>query len=196
MTHKGQLIIVILLLFSFLLSYNPQRIEAAYGEVLFADDFSDGNDVGWVKQNEYGNTTNLWKIVDNKYGMLLYSRDTAGNSYLEGRDWTNISYEFDMYPLQGVDRNFIFRVVQTSDIPRGTYYYELHSSGNNITISKAAPNGSGPTYFTGSYYYPITNGDKYHWKIDLVGNNTKIYIKNSVDNINTLLFNITDNNMP
>jgi len=189
-------VMIFVSLILFLSLSNTSKSFASYGDVLFFDDFGDNNDVGWTKIHDYGtNTIPLWNISAGKYGMSLNYPSSAGNSIAGNESWGNYSYEFDMSPLAGVDRNFIFRVSESSP---GIYYlYEIHASGNYIYASKAAPSDpSKPLDFTGSSYFEIVNGKIYNWKVEVVDNNTKIYVKDSTLTTYTKLFDITDNNIP
>ena len=135
------------------------------GAVLFYDDFSDGNDDGWYKYHLSGPiiTTGLWTVnQQQQYGMLLQGPSSIGHSIAGSFDWNNYRYEFDMLPIQCFDRNFIFKITPHPYLTGVYYYYQIHISGDKISLTKHAPSDpEQPFHFPYRYSYNIVNGKKY-----------------------------------
>ncbi len=192
-----KLIVQVFFFIIFLLITSVTRVHANYGDILFLDDFSDGNADGWLPVHEIGpNTNSSWEVVDGKYGLKVTSPSTVGNSIAGDSNWTNIRYEFDMLALSGVDKNFIWRVVPTNESSLGYYFYQLHVSGNTIYLTKHAPSNVGPPIFYHSLPYILLNNITYNWKLDLIEGNFKIYVKEANQQDYTLVFDVTDSNLP
>lgn len=175
------------------------KVTASYGQVLFSDNFSDGNDIGWQKQHVSGatNTIPLWQVLNGRYGMNLLAYGTVGNSFNGNETWTDYKYEFDMYPELGVNRNFLFRVNETSPGSNSYLYYELHVSGNNINLHKIANSDPNlPIIFPVTTTFNIENNHIYNWKTELIGNNIKVYVKENTQSEYTKIIDVYDNNSP
>lgn len=166
----------------------PNQAVAAVGDILFEDDFNDGDDIGWQKIHEKGpvDTSTMWTIIDGKYGMNITTKDTAGNSITGSSSWTDYAYELDMNPIQAVDKNFIFRYSESLGYIR---FYEIHVYRNEVNLSRTTGliNGSRQIAF-----YPISNGSTYRWRVELLNNNIKVFIKLIGDAEYTKLFDIDD----
>lgn len=194
-------VFLVIFLGTFLLvNATPTQAQVYGNDILFKDSFDDNNDFGWVKENTSNNPIDaLWTVNNGKYGMYLYSSQSDhGNSVTGDENWTNYQYEFDMYPIKGVDRNFIFKVNKYPNSINDFYYYEIHSSGNWVSFDKVAPVDPNIPYIRPSnYYYPILNGNTYHWRVVSIQNNTKVYVQNLTTNTTEVkLFDFNDNSLP
>jgi hypothetical protein len=67
------------------------------GELTFVDDFSDGNDDGWI-----GNPEGTWSIVDGIYDGSLSTPQTICYRLTGNRDWGDCCISFDFNDLAGV----------------------------------------------------------------------------------------------
>ena len=137
--------------------------------ILFEDNFNDGNADGWV---EYGLGT--WYVTNGEYhvdmgiGLNLGGQSLAGNN-----NWTNYIYELDVMSEDGGDQGILFRCV--SVVP-DCYYVNLQGSGlNHVLLGKPDL-----PYVLASADFPIIMGAWYHVKIALIGSNIKVFVNNSL----------------
>src|SRR3989344_6249682 len=189
----------VVFLFSLLVSLFfvfPSRSLAS--NILFSDNFDDGNDNGWKKVDYLGvPSSHLWKVVNGQYGARIGTSSTISDSVIDNLSWNNYIYEFDMKPKLGVDTNFIFR---WKDNPSGLdYSYDVHHAFGLVWFQKLGPPAERfdpnlPTdYWPTPVNYQLTNGQTYHWKVVVNGNYIQVYITNS-QGVTTKLFDFYDLN--
>ena len=104
-----------------------------------------------------------------------------------------------MKPKLGVDTNFIFR---WKDNPSGLdYSYDVHHAFGLVWFQKMGPPAERfdpnlPTdYWPTPVNYQLTNGQIYHWRVEVNGNYVQVYVINS-QGVTTKLFDFSDANKP
>ncbi len=162
-----------------------------YGPVLFQDDFETDRsyqwqiiDGAWTRQHIQGS---------NRYGLIL----PIASSYAEvqGGDfnWTNYEFSFDMLPIQGADRNILFRVndqrstvVPNLNLPvgYGLHMYSYYMWLQKFTTTSAEDLVGAPI--------PLPNNTSTHFRIQVVNNEIKVFLGNDT----TPTIDYTDDNGP
>lgn len=188
-TAIGFFIVILSLFIS--LRFGVSKANSAYGELIFSEDFDSGFDNSWETRHFSGtNTNSYWKILNNKYGMMINESGQTGNS-ISGENWTDYVYELDMYPISGVDRNFVFRYQKDLLNSTKDKFYEVHVSGDNVRLGKAYGQG-----ITISAKFQLDNYKEYRWRIELIGPNIKVFAKEKNAENFIKLIDYTDNENP
>lgn len=160
-----KLILTLILSLSLVFFSLYQSITAKAATVIFQDDFStDLNKWEAVRGN-----ISSWTIVNGKAGATV---NLVGNTVeLVPKDeywddgYEHIQIEFDMYPIQGVDKNFTMRYLTPFN------FYELHDSLGTVYLERVNPSAFS------TFASPLLNGNgPYHFDIRYLVNNIKIYI--------------------
>ncbi len=152
---------------TFLFIYHPQ---VATAQVLFSDDFNDGNASGWIVPRN--TCASPWTVSSNQYGISTNGciTETIPGDLALGLG-VNYSFEVDLsMPNTLEDRNFVFKYKDNNN------WYGIHTYGNSVYVQKVV---GGTEYFLDnwqfSYDFEIEN--TYHFKIDLINNTTyRVYI--------------------
>lgn len=154
----------------------PKYVRPVFaGNVLFQDNFNDGNADGWEVIGSLG-----WNVQNKEYGIYLNPgvSNTFPSNSLWNNDWDNYAFEVDLRGVSGTDKNLIFRFVDNSN------FYSVHHTGGNIYFSKYI---KGIDYiFAPSLYYPLENGSTYHFRIEVSGDHFRLFESNK------LLFDVID----
>ena len=151
-------------------------------QILFYDDFSDGNADGW----NVTPVSTAWTVENGEYsvrqvGRELYTESRAGSS-----DWTNYVLELDAVRPEGVDLNFGFRGYYVTF--RTGWYWD---GGHNYCFLQKQGVG---IIHTKEYTIPLNVWHQY--RVELTNNNIKLYVKQKSASTYNLLFDYTDNNNP
>ena len=164
---------------SFVIFFSTFQAWAAEGDILFFDDFNDGNLDGWtIESGDW--FVNNGNLAGSKSGRAFGGRINTGNS-----EWDNYSIELDVNNQQGIDEGIGFRYTPGGDS------YELnlrHGAGSfNTPEAILRKNQDGVVTVVGdTRSFPLLNQKWYHLKIDVQNENIKIWIDNN------LIFDITD----
>jgi parallel beta-helix repeat protein len=140
--------------------------------VVFCDDFDDGNADGWVEYN------GPWFIENNTYGTYKVGNENNAFS-LNGNDsWTDYVYTAEVKLTEGIDRVIIFRAQDYLN----HYHISLRTLGDLLLGARV--NGQA-TNFVG---VPIPNNldTVYKLTVQVKNNNILVYIND------TLYINYTD----
>lgn len=155
-----------------------EQIAASEGDTLLFDDFNDGNFNGWTIES--GNWwINSGNLVGAKSGRAFGGRINTGSS-----EWDNYQLELDVNGFQGIDQGIGFRYTQNG-------YYEInlrYGTGVYDTpqIKLWKNNGSKSSAITENNNFPLKNQKWYHLKIEIINENIKAWIDN------TLVLDYTD----
>ncbi len=168
--------------------------------VVFSDDFSDGDDSGWKKVTYEGPpSTHLWRVVSGQYTARVSTPFTIIDSVIDNSSWTNYIYEFDMKPTMGTDTNFVFR---WRDNPSGLdYSYDVHQAFGLVWFQKMGPPDErfDPNiphdYWPAPVSYQVINGQVYHWRVEVNGTHIAVFVTNA-QGVTTKLFDFDDYSNP
>ncbi len=168
--------VYILLITSFIILaslFFTSKIQAQV--ILFEDDFNGGNSAGWIVVGSSG-----WQVVNGEYGILLNPglSNTIPIDTLWNYNWKNIVYEADIRGVSGVDKNILIKFKDSSN------FVEVHANDHGIFLDKSSTSGEGGTLAFSPTL--LQNNITYHFKIEVDGQNIKVYINES------LLFDIYD----
>ena len=172
-----RLILIVLFILSCL--FVPLKTVYAEGQMVFSDNFSDGTLDGW--NIESGNWyINLGNLAGSKSGTFFGGRVNNGL-----RDWENYSLELDFNIQSGIDAGVGFKY--TPNISG----YEINlRAGTGIFNTPQIilrKNQAGVVSVVGdTHTFPLVNGKWYHLKLEVSGENIKVWIAD------TLVFDITD----
>jgi len=162
-------------LFVFIFSYILTSLfflfsKPALANVLFSDNFNDGNADGWTTIWSPG-----WTVTDNKYGILLNPglSNTVPTDELWNNSWGDYIYEVDMEAYKGTDKNLIFRFQNTSN------WYGIHHGLGRIYFEKIV-GGVDYSSQVPSVERALYNNVVYHFKIILQGRTIQIYINDDL----------------
>lgn len=174
---KVTFFIALLFHFTIFSLVTPSVINA---QTLFSDNFEVGNATFW------GVATGIWSVqtidTSNRYGTIVSTSSTCCSETVAGdTSWTNYRYELDLLGKQGVDKNLMFRYINSLT------KYGIHMTGSVISLEKHIPGSSVDLIIVpGSFINDVV----YQVKIEAIGNNIKVFVNN------VLYINYTDNNSP
>ena len=135
--------------------------------VIFEDNFEDGNSDGWV--STLG--PNLWEVKDingsKMYGARIVNGSTLIDSVAATINTPNYQIDFDYIPISGDDRNIDFRWI-ADPVGNGYTPYEVHYLGQNFSFN----NFGAPTINSS----PLINNQINHIKIILQNKNVQVFI--------------------
>lgn len=146
----------------------PNSISKASAFTIFQDNFDDGVADGWNPLQPG------WVVSGGKYGALISSQNKIIHSVAGDITTPNYNIDLDITPIQGDDKNVTFRWSNNQN------RYEVHFTGGLANIGGPIPIPPVP--------YPMLNGNTYHIKVALNGQNIKFYVGN------TKLFDFDDPN--
>lgn len=150
--------------FTFLIFFvvSPSK---TYANILFSDDFSDGDAANWLVSGTPG-----WTVVDGQYGISL--NPGLSNSYSDDSlwdySWTNITYEVSLRGVSGTDKNILVKFKDASN------FLEIHHTNGILYLDRTGF----PTLDSAAY--PLVNGQTYTFKVDIENNqHIRVYIDDS-----------------
>lgn len=160
---------LILFLFFLILFFSSPKTTQA--QVLFSDNFDDGNSTGWIVPRDTCSFD--WNVSLNKYGITTTNNcitETIPSSLSIGTN-TSYSFEVDMTMTGSLnDRNFVFKYRDSNN------WYGIHTYQNTFFVQKVV---NGTEYFLNNWLtnYNFVAGNTYHFKIDIINNTTyNVYI--------------------
>lgn len=129
----------------------PVFAQTSTAPIVFSEDFS-GDLSKWYS---YRNGS-MWSIVDGKVEAYVPNRSSLTELIPKDEywnsDWKNYLLEYDMTPLQGVDRNTLFGFQDPSN------WYEVHFVEWALNVAKVV---TGTVPFSGDAPYHLVNGQTY-----------------------------------
>lgn len=140
-------------------------------EILFQDNFNDGDANGWDVITQSGSGT--WNVSNQQYGIHLDPglSNSVPNDSLWNPNWKNIRYELDLRGVYGTDKNILLKFQDQNN------FVELHHAGGWINLEKII---NGVSRWQGSGHYPLENGQTYHFRIDMQGNYVRVYVNDNL----------------
>ncbi|MBI2595940.1 DUF1080 domain-containing protein [Candidatus Daviesbacteria bacterium] len=172
--------VIFLILFSFLLvPPNLVFADTTDGPLLFSDNFNDGNFNGWTVAAGVW-SVNGGNLISNVSGKTnIFSEINTGSS-----EWDNYRIEIDVNNYSGVDEGIEFRRAGGN-----AYAFNLrHGTGAYNTPEVKfwkSENGHG-ALVKSTRSQQLLNNVWYHIKIEVIGENIKLWINNN------LVINYTD----
>lgn len=126
----------------------PIAVNGESGAVLFADDFEDGNDAGWIADAPDGDDlVGNWEVVPTEEGQAYAQLDTSSSdeSWSVGGsiDWTDISFavRFRFTDASSIEDAIVMLGLRFRD--RDNYYYIEYGGDGDLKIRKRV-DGSEP----------------------------------------------------
>lgn len=157
----------LILFFLLLTFYSPKP---TYAQVIFADDFEDGDANGWIVPR---NTCSYnWNVSLNKYGITTNNCITESiPSSLIIPQTASYIFETDLTMTGSLnDRNFVFKYKDSNN------WYGIHTYQNTFYVQKVV---DGTEYFLDNWIgsYSFMQNDTYKFKIVVISNNMyEVYI--------------------
>lgn len=163
------------LLFLFLFFFSVLVLLSApvsASSVLFEDDFDSGDVGKWsVPRNDC--LPDVWKFVGGKYGISINHpggcvTESVPDDAFWDNSWNDYIIELDMDFVSGTDKNIAWRYTSRSD------WVDLHFIGDSVVFQRA-------TLIQSDNIQPFSNGETYHFRIEVLDNNFKVYYYNVLD---------------
>ena len=129
----------------------------SYADVLFEDDFNDGDDIGWTKIGPLAESA--WHVENGYYKARINSQGVV-DTVVGEEEWGDYIIEFDMLPIAGEDKNIDQRWTSSTG-----FTYEIHFT-----------NGGFDTTGGSSIHRPLINGQLYHMKLIMEGRKVDFYM--------------------
>lgn len=173
---KNLFIFLIICLFTF-------PVQAVEGDILFADDFNDGNMDGWVIESGH------WSIQD---GVLI-AKESGTIDFLgrinQDAEWDNYILELDVNNVKGVDEAVVFR--KTGDLDGYAFNFR-HGTGahNTPEIKFYKTQDEIATELASIKNQQLLNNTWYHISVEVDQENIKLFVDNNK------LFEFTDSDNP
>jgi hypothetical protein len=143
----------------------------AAGEILFQDDFEDGNLDGW---SVIGGELSEWIVEDGTCRRLVTGLPSLNSSVIiAGTDsWTDYRAEFDMRRLQGNQIYVVFRYTPEGD-------YRLYSPDLVQPEGTIGLRDAGFRSLCSESSFVTENGTWYHWAVECRGNLVTVFVNGS-----------------
>src|SRR3989344_5336933 len=138
----------------------------AFASVLFEDNFDSGDTGKWaIPRNDC--LPSQWTFTNGRYGIAVSSSngcvtETVPNDAYWNNNWNDYIIEFDMEFTSGFDKNIAWRYTNPSD------WVDLHFMGSSVRFQRAILVNS-------NNVQEFLNGHTYHFRIEIVGNNFKVF---------------------
>lgn len=132
--------------------------------ILFQDNFDSVPNGGFP---EKWNGSSAWHVQDGEYGALIFCGNkstTVPKDQLWNPSWNHYSFEAALRGVSGTDKNIVFRFLDEAN------FYSLHHTGDNLHFAKYINGIKYPfPNFVGNnpIFYPLSNGQTYHFKINV-----------------------------
>ena len=165
------------LFLAFFVLASPQIASAT---AIFQDDFNDGNSDGWIVPNNRqwdnsslpcmnGSIPAEWEVKDGMYGIVISSpgcvTETTPDDNNWNDAWNDYIFELDMKFVRGTDKNIAWRYTGHGE------WIDLHFIGSSVIFQRAI-------LINSSNIQPLNDGSTYHFRIEVVGNNFKVFFNN------------------
>ncbi|TSD04773.1 MAG: hypothetical protein Athens071412_648 [Parcubacteria group bacterium Athens0714_12] len=137
--------------------------------VLFQDDFNDGNADGWEVVS--GSQEN-WRVENGKYIVHVEGYDSNSGSVAGDINWDDYIFEVEVMGIEGIDKAIEFRYVDENNM----YRINLRSfviGAKDLVLTKIE-NGQDEILKNINFYNLLNKW--YRFKIVVKNNNIKIYI--------------------
>jgi hypothetical protein len=141
----------------------PIAASGESGDVLFSDDFEDGDDAGWVPDVADGDDlVGNWDVVATEEGQAYAQLDTSSSdeSWAVGGnvDWTDISFQvrFRFTDASSIEDAIVMLGVRFRD--KDNYYYIEYGGDGDLKIRKRV-DGSEPELASEDLPEPATAGE-------------------------------------
>ncbi|WP_337061359.1 alpha-L-arabinofuranosidase C-terminal domain-containing protein [Kineococcus sp. G2] len=147
--------------------YDDVEVTSPDGEVLFGDDFSDGNADGWTPLANRGS----WSVTDGAYAQ---SDVTANDTLVKGPDITATDYDISLKATKtaGSEGFLVAFGVKGSD---DYYWWNLGGWNNTRTVVEKATGGAKETIFA-EEGHSLETGRTYDLKISVRGAKVDLYL--------------------
>ncbi|WP_298454643.1 alpha-L-arabinofuranosidase C-terminal domain-containing protein [uncultured Cellulomonas sp.] len=148
-------------------SYDNLQVTGADGEVLYAEDFSDGAD-DWTPER------GTWEVVDGEYRQTSTTvedaRTLAPDAY--GQDWTNYTFELQATKEAG---NEGFLVGFAANGAQDFYWWNLGGWNNTRSVLERA-NGARQGEVAARENFSLVTGQTYDIRVEVDGSTVRLYL--------------------
>ena len=128
-------------------------------EIVFQDDFNDGDDTGWTR-DRLGD----WSVQNGEYVLSFSGYDISSASWAGSGSWTDYAVEFSVKNIACVDDGLVFRQYRLN-LRHGTNYgapgVRLWGPGEVLLVDK---------------YYSLARNIWYRIRVESIGQRTKVFI--------------------
>ena len=173
-----------LLAFSIIiLSFFFLRIPTAWAEILFQDNFDDGEASGWIiprNQCSEGGNQAEWKVENGKYGISINGPSCVTETIPENWNdsWNDYIFETDVAFETGTDGNIAFRYSGNPNFDWYGYHFQISSnpSSSKITLQRVL----NTDLYTSVINFPLQHYINYHLKIVVNKEHIQLFINDSL----------------
>ncbi len=143
-------------------------------EIVFQDDFNDGDDAGWTRDRPSD-----WSLQNGEYVLSFSGYNIFSASWAGSDSWTDYAVEFSVKNIACVDDGLAFR--------GGQYRLNLRHGTNY-----GAPDVRlwGPSGILADPYYPLGRNIWYRVRVEVIGQRIKVFIDGN------LVIDYVDSNTP
>ncbi len=145
-------------------------LENVNAQVLFEDDFNDGDSNGWLPETYTGNNGSVYWTVQN--GKYVGTSTESTVSSVGNTNWTDYVFEVDVNLLQGIDTDVFFRMIDKLN------HYDANLIGNQLYLGKRI---NGTPSILNSAIIVKNPGKPFRYKVVLNGANILIYLNETLE---------------
>lgn len=163
-----------LFIISLFILFNCSLTLANASHKTLIENFDDGNDDGWIVTRNpcfYNGQPAQWQVINGKLNIKINSFGCVTEIIPNDALWNNLgndySVEFDETIISGTDHNFAFRYNNPNQ------WIDIHIVNPNTIGLQRLPIGGSPT--NTEIHTDVTNGQTIHFRIDVKGENVKVY---------------------
>lgn len=136
---------------------------AASGEILFSDDFNDGNDDGWTRSGSAS-----WDVVSGEYLMYSAGEKGQGTSYNGDENGAMSTPDYSILATINIDAGTNAGMIARFNGP-GTWYYKMTLKPAGDIIRLERKQDGGPALLLEEYSIPIELDTEYFVRLQVTG---------------------------
>ena len=146
--------------FTILISF----LSCAHGEVLFADDFSDGDDDGWTRSGSAS-----WQVISGGYQMYTEDEKGQGTSFNGDQSGIMSTADYSILTTINIEAGTNAGIIARFNGP-GNWYYRLilHTGGGGILKLDRKQDG-GPVFLLDEYSLAVNYDTDYLVRLQVSG---------------------------
>ncbi|OGK47358.1 hypothetical protein A2963_04450 [Candidatus Roizmanbacteria bacterium RIFCSPLOWO2_01_FULL_40_13] len=163
-----------------------------FGEILFQDNFDDGNSNGWIvaRNMQWGNQSNPcykdgsptdWEIKDGRFGIYIAGpgcvTEVSPTDGVWNSSWNNYIFETDVEFVRGTDHNLAFRYTGSPNFD--WYGFHFIVSPNPANSSIVLQRVLNTNLYSDSVNYALSKNVIYHLKVVVNGEHIQLFINDN-----------------
>lgn len=161
--------------------------------VLFQDNFNDGDAAGWEEYNPQG----VWYVENGKYvgtAVTKGSNEQPSYSVTGNKAWQDYSFRVRIKGAEGIDKEILFRVNEQGKAYVLNLRSKFFGGGNDLVLAKKLQIGTGLAQLLHVVPYSNFPDIWYDIQVDVTNNESGVLIKVFINN--SLILEYLDQNNP